>query len=250
MLRGIHGTSLVKKKNIRGKVFIKGIQSFKRSKVALFIFSCVIGTLFAVLTVHWYLVLVPLFFIPYIKEMIFEALVIMHTIEQTSGNFKWYTKVDDDGIYLGAIPILEDHLYTISKKLNINAVLTINEQYELDCTTLVGKPITSDEWKSVGVENLVLHAPDFYPPSFELLIKGSDWINKQVLQHKKVYVHCKSGRGRSASQVAAYLMRYKFMDAHSARATLAMKRPVVFGMKSTQLKNLINFEKWLRNRKE
>jgi hypothetical protein len=71
-------------------------------------------------------VLVPLFFIPYIKEMIFEALVIMHTIEQTSGNFKWYTKVDDDGIYLGAIPILEDHLYTISKKLNINAVLTIN----------------------------------------------------------------------------------------------------------------------------
>lgn len=250
MLRGIHGTSTIKKKNIRGKIFIKAIESCKRSKVALFILSCVISTLFAVLTVHWYLLLVPLLFIPFTKQLIFEALVIMHTIEQTSGNFTWITKVDDDGIYLGAIPILEDHQYIISKKFNINAVLTVNEKYELECSTLVGKPITSDEWKSVGVENLVLHSPDFYPPSFELLIKGSDFINKQVIQHKKVYVHCKSGMGRSASIVAAYLMRYKFMDAHSARATLAMKRPVVFSMKSKQLKNLINFENWLRNRKE
>jgi protein-tyrosine phosphatase len=82
-----------------------------------------------------------------------------------------------------------------------------------------------------------------------LLIKGSDWINKQVVQHKKVYVHCKSGMGRSASLVAAYLMRYKFMDPHTARATIAMKRPVIFSVKSSQLKNLIKFESYLRTRK-
>jgi len=246
----VQGTSFAKKKNIRGRIFIQALEACQRSKVMLLIFVCILSTLIAILSVHWYLVLAPLLFIPYYKELIFEILVIIHTIENTSGSFPWYTKVDDDGIYLGAIPILEDHSYIISKKLNINAVLTINEEYELKCSTLVGRPVTYDEWKSLGVENLVLNSPDFLPPSFDLLLKGSDWINKQVIQHKKVYVHCKSGMGRSASMVAAYLMRYKFMDPHSARAVLAIKRPVVFSTKSKQLKNLINFESWLRNRKE
>jgi len=249
MISGVNGSSSIKKKNIRGKVLIKAINALQRSKLSLFLITFIIGILFLIFTKHKYVIIASIPFLFYYKELIFEILVIIHAIEYLNGTFKWYNKVDDDGIYLGAIPIMEDHSYLISKKLNINAVLTINEEYELNCNTLIGKPITSNEWQNLNVDHLVLYSPDFKPPSFELLIKGSDWINKQVVQHKKVYVHCKSGMGRSASLVAAYLMRYKFMDPHTARATIAMKRPVIFSVKSSQLKNLIKFESYLRTRK-
>lgn len=237
-----------RKSNVKGKILVDAFLSCQRSKVIFFLLLSLFSMIMLILTIYWHIIILPLLYLlKYSKELIFEILVIIHYVDS---NFPWYTKVDDDGIYLGAIPILDNHKDILSKKLNINCVLSVNEDYELNCSTLIGTPITSDEWRSVGIENLVLNSPDFQPPPFDLLIKGSDWINKQVIQHKKVYVHCKSGMGRSASIIAAYLMRYKFMDPHSARASLASKRHVVFGIKSRQLKNLINFESWLLDRKE
>ena len=37
---------------------------------------------------------------------------------------------------------------------------------------------------------------------------GAEWINEQIKQGKKVYVHCRGGAGRSSMAVAAYLLKY------------------------------------------
>ncbi len=45
------------------------------------------------------------------------------------------------------------------------------------------------------------------------LEEGADWVKSHVDEKRVVYVHCKSGIGRSASVVAAYYMKHKQMGA-------------------------------------
>jgi protein-tyrosine phosphatase len=57
-----------------------------------------------------------------------------------------------------------------------------------------------------------IRSDDFVAPSFKILSEGADLIDAYIGDAKgKVYVHCKSGIGRSASLVIAYLVRHKVL---------------------------------------
>lgn len=88
----------------------------------------------------------------------------------------------------------------------------------------------------------IIHTRDFFPPSHDALDEGSEWISEQVQKKGRVYVHCKSGIGRSASMVVAYLIRYRGMPAHAAAAYVREKRPVIFSPSSPQMANLVLYE--------
>uniref|UniRef100_A0A8C7WW50 Protein tyrosine phosphatase mitochondrial 1 n=1 Tax=Oryzias sinensis TaxID=183150 RepID=A0A8C7WW50_9TELE len=86
---------------------------------------------------------------------------------------------------------------------NVRGVITMNEEYE---TKLLCN--SAQEWRAVGVEQLRLSTVDLTGvPSLQHLHRGVEF----VLQHRErggcVYVHCKAGRSRSATLVAAYLIR-------------------------------------------
>lgn len=64
------------------------------------------------------------------------------------------------------------------------------------------------EWHAAGVEQLRLSTVDLTGvPSLEHLHRGVDFALKFRQQGGCVYVHCKAGRSRSATLVAAYLIR-------------------------------------------
>lgn len=64
------------------------------------------------------------------------------------------------------------------------------------------------EWRAAGVEQLRLSTVDLTGvPSLENLHRGVDFALKYREQGTSVYVHCKAGRSRSATLVAAYLIR-------------------------------------------
>uniref|UniRef100_A0A7N4V3V4 Phosphatidylglycerophosphatase and protein-tyrosine phosphatase 1 n=1 Tax=Sarcophilus harrisii TaxID=9305 RepID=A0A7N4V3V4_SARHA len=89
------------------------------------------------------------------------------------------------------------------EKENVRAVITMNEEYETRflCNTF-------EEWKAVGVEQLRLSTVDMTGvPTLENLKKGVQFTLKYMTLGKCVYVHCKAGRSRSATMVAAYLMQ-------------------------------------------
>ena len=71
-------------------------------------------------------------------------------------------------------------------------------------------------------------------------------MKKQVDEKRAVYVHCKSGIGRSASIVAAYFMKHKRLSAQEASNFIRNQRPEIFKPTSSQMANLLEYEKLIR----
>jgi hypothetical protein len=53
-----------------------------------------------------------------------------------------------------------------------------------------------------------LHLPtkDQQAPTLEYLIRGANFIEQEVKNNGKVYIHCRAGEGRGPTMVAAYLI--------------------------------------------
>ncbi|NRA46567.1 MAG: dual specificity protein phosphatase family protein [Oligoflexales bacterium] len=61
-----------------------------------------------------------------------------------------------------------------------------------------------------------IRTPDYRPVPGGLIDQGADFIHSQIKQGHNVFVHCKSGKGRSATMVAAYLIKYRNLSADEA----------------------------------
>lgn len=228
-------------------IVFNAIQGLIRSPFAAFALLSFAAILISIHYQHWYISLFPLVVgIYFRRRLIFEALLLEHSIEYSLGTFSWYSLVDKNGIYLGAIPIFPSHEITLAKKLNIRAVLSIVEPFEMSSSTLIGIPVTSAAWEAAEIHHLQLNSPDFSPPSFQVLEKGADYINQHIVQRRNVYVHCKSGKGRSASVVCAYFIKYKNMDSFSSWCEVCKMRPAIFPHESVEFKNILAFETWIR----
>lgn len=143
------------------------------------------------------LILIPSIFVALkYKVLIFETVLIGNTINMNFGNFPWISGVDNN-LYLGGIPIVQmGHRDVLVHKLRISAVLSVVEEFELSCSTIVGEIVNFYDIKQeYGAEfsHLVLPTPDYFPPSFEILEKGSYFINSHLVEGRSVYCHCKSG---------------------------------------------------------
>ncbi|KAM5248407.1 phosphatidylglycerophosphatase and protein-tyrosine phosphatase 1 [Ctenodactylus gundi] len=113
----------------------------------------------------------------------------------------WYHRIDGT-VLLGALP-LRGMTRQLVQDENVRGVITMNEAYETRflCNT-------SKEWKKVGVEQLRLSTVDMTGvPTLVDLHRGVQFALKYQALGQCVYVHCKAGRSRSATMVAAYLMQ-------------------------------------------
>uniref|UniRef100_A0A7M4FJL9 Protein tyrosine phosphatase mitochondrial 1 n=1 Tax=Crocodylus porosus TaxID=8502 RepID=A0A7M4FJL9_CROPO len=113
----------------------------------------------------------------------------------------------DRSVLLGALPLRarSPRVRQLVQEENVRAVLTLNEDYEtrfLCCS--------AREWEAMGVEQLRLSTVDLTGvPTLENLQKGVEFVLKHRECGNSVYVHCKAGRSRSATMVAAYLIQVR-----------------------------------------
>jgi hypothetical protein len=112
-------------------------------------------------------------------------------------------------LYLGALPN-KLHLSKVEKALGENgSVLSINEPWETEPVGLA-RPLKEKEWEGIGVRYKQIEVEDHTLVSPKKLDEAADYIHEQ-LKTGDVFVHCRGGVGRSATAVAAYLMKHTTM---------------------------------------
>ena len=131
------------------------------------------------------------------------------------------------GIAKGAGLVLDymyDNAHRIIKgvpRLNrsqINQNLFLGSQYnlmglkklkDLGITAIVNMRMHNDYGNAPheGIKYLHLPTADNTPPPLEVLIKGADFIDREIKNNGKVYVHCRQGLGRGPTMAIAYLIK-------------------------------------------
>jgi atypical dual specificity phosphatase len=128
---------------------------------------------------------------------------------------RWFDEITPQ-LWLGGAPTYHRD-YQFLLKAGINAVVNIraerHDDYEL--------------YQQHGIDYLQLKALDITVPPVEMINEGVAFIHKHVKAGDVVLVHCAKGRGRSATLLAAYLMRYKGMNFAEVNQFMKEKRPLV-----------------------
>ncbi|XP_051709294.1 phosphatidylglycerophosphatase and protein-tyrosine phosphatase 1 isoform X2 [Oryctolagus cuniculus] len=119
--------------------------------------------------------------------------------------------------------------------------------HRIDPTVLLGalplRSMTLQEWKKFGVEQLRLSTVDMTGiPTLANLKKGVQFALKYQALGQCVYVHCKAGRSRSATMVAAYLIQvHKWSPEEAVRAITKIRSHI--HIRPGQLQVLKEFHK-------
>ena len=127
---------------------------------------------------------------------------------------KWWHRVDDH-LILGAVPLGNDIERLTGEK--VTGVINTCEEY--------AGPV--EQYEKLGVEQLWIPTIDFTPPTLEDIESAIEFIERHAKQDGSVYVHCKAGRGRSATIAVCWLMKTLGITPREAQEKLLNIRPHV-----------------------
>lgn len=155
---------------------------------------------------------------------------------------EWWTQISDN-IILGAIPLNNlDHLNGL-KKNGVKTVISVIEEFERHETIGI-KPVSTEEWNKNGVQNYVFSVEDFAGIPTKKLHEIVDKIHESIGNDNKIYIHCKSGIGRSALVTTCFLFKYsekKFKNIYETMMYVKAKRNKI-NLNSDQMNALYKFE--------
>ncbi|KAJ3285843.1 mRNA binding protein puf3 [Borealophlyctis nickersoniae] len=77
---------------------------------------------------------------------------------------------------------------------------------------------------TLGISELRLRTEDFTVPTYDDLVAGCRWIEEHLSRGGSIYIHCKAGRGRSASLVLCWLVYRYNVTPEQAQVILLEKR--------------------------
>lgn len=160
------------------------------------------------------------------NKMFYEFFLSMQIIGNSLGCYTWYHEIPmKDGrpsIFLGGLPLAK-HKEEL-KQLKIEAVLSINESFELQ-PSIAGTPVSREDWERECINFHNIENEDVKPVPPNRIEEGVEYIEEQRKKERRVYIHCKSGVGRSATVLTAYLMKYYEKNLDQAIDMVVRHRP-------------------------
>lgn len=148
----------------------------------------------------------------YLYDKLYPAIRFVH--ERVRGHV-WFSEITP-GLWLGGAPTYaRDYAFLLAH--NINAVINIRAEREDDVAF----------YQRHDIHHLQLKVLDLLVPPPDVLSVGVAWMRQELLAGRTVLVHCAKGRGRSATLLAAYLMKHDGLSFEAARDRLLAQRPLV-----------------------
>lgn len=126
----------------------------------------------------------------------------------------WWDRIDPH-VILGALPLAKDVPLLAAE--GVGAVVNTCEEY--------GGPLA--EYEKFGIEQFYMPTIDFTHPEYVDVCRAVEFIDAQIAKGKTVYIHCKAGRGRSATVAICWLIKSRQITAMQAQACLTDCRPHV-----------------------
>lgn len=140
--------------------------------------------------------------------------VIRFVYERLEGH-RWYDPITP-AVWLGGAPTYaRDYAFLVEN--GIGAVVDIRNERGDDLAFL----------QKHTIQHLKVRVPDMVAPPPACIEEGVSFMRQQIEAGRTVYVHCAKGRGRSATLVAGYLMKYEGLSFEEARDLMKAKRPLV-----------------------
>ncbi|KAJ8483964.1 hypothetical protein OPV22_016449 [Ensete ventricosum] len=151
------------------------------------------------------------------RILFYPTLVYNVVRNKMQAEFRWWDEIDQF-VLLGAVPFPKD--VPLLRQIGVRGVVTLNEPYE----TLVPSKL----YKAHGIDHLVIPTRDYlFAPSLSNIRRAVDFIHNNASSGTMTYVHCKAGRGRSATVVLCYLIKHKNMTPLEALEYVRSRRPRV-----------------------
>lgn len=138
---------------------------------------------------------------------------------------EWYSEIVPN-MWLGALPLNEQHHLVELGQLGITTVVSLVEAFEKQ-RGWAWTPVDDEQWLTHGVQVINVEAVDFEPLTQANLADAVTALRDAMQRERRVYVHCKAGRGRSASVVIAYLMLEHGLSFAKAHDHVRLRRPSI-----------------------
>ena len=139
---------------------------------------------------------------------------IRFTYERLLGH-AWYSRIEPR-LWLGGAP---------TYRRDYEALLSHGITAVLD--TRAERTSNRAFYDTHGITHRQFLVPDVTVPDEAVLTAAVAWIGDQLADGRTVLIHCAKGRGRSATVVAAYLMKTDGMSFDEVRDLLRSKRELV-----------------------
>lgn len=148
--------------------------------------------------------------------------------EVTLGEDGWWNRIEPYAFYLGALPLKnKGHLERLIS-LNITGVVSITKKFELE-EGWTHTPVSPQDWSDHRIVTDRIDAEDGVPLSVSQLAKAVSAFTKMMSllrNNERVYLHCKSGVGRSATVAVAYIMQKDRLPFDRAYAIVSRQRAI------------------------
>jgi len=139
---------------------------------------------------------------------------IRFTYERVMGHV-WFSQVTPR-LWLGGAPTYGRDFEEILH-LGITGVVDMRAEREADAAFFAQHDIALRQY----------FVPDVTVPDEEVLTDAVRWITDRLAEGRTILIHCAKGRGRSATVLAAYLMKTEGMSFDAANDLMTSKRKLV-----------------------
>jgi len=158
------------------------------------------------MTLHW-------------KRWLFRLTIVpvyaWHRVRRALGLGRDWLSPVEAGLYLAALPTAGDA--DELRRRGIRAVINACEEYR--------GPLAA--YRRLGITHLRLPILDFAEPSPEQVEQALGFIREHTGTGAGVLVHCKAGRGRSATLILCWLVAERGLHPEAAQQALLAARPRV-----------------------